>query len=312
LHSILDVSEDFARPLRLHHDSFRDFLSDKTRCQDSRLFVNKKEAHARLVTRCIKAMSSALKEDVCGERMPGVRVSDVSISHIQRCLPSEVQYACLYWARHLISSGERLLDDGDVHQFLREHALHWMEAMSWMGKTSEAIEAMTTLESITEVKPPVGDCDTVKSRKLTHDTGRRMQDQSRSGPGVQTISDVRKIWYRTGTAAGLRFGCAVCTFENCPARGWRKDNTRQLRQAIPSNTGALECSVANAGRPLELGLRCAVLAGRQQAGVGIRRQESDGVEPEHRRTAAHAGRPLELGHCCAVLAGRQQAGVGIT
>jgi hypothetical protein len=83
LHSILDVSEDSARPLRLHHDSFRDFLSDKTRCQDSRLFVNKKEAHARLVKRCIKVMSSALKEDVCGQRMLGVRVSDVSISHIQ-------------------------------------------------------------------------------------------------------------------------------------------------------------------------------------------------------------------------------------
>jgi hypothetical protein len=174
LHSILDVSENSARPLRLHHDSFRDFLSDKTCCQDSRLFVNKKEAHARLVTRCIKVMSSALKEDVCGQRMLGVQISDVSISHIQRCLPSEVQYACLYWVRHLISSGQRLLDDGDMHQFLREHALHWMEAMSWMGKTSEAIDAMTMLESITEVRRPICDCDAVKGRKLTNDKGRRM------------------------------------------------------------------------------------------------------------------------------------------
>jgi hypothetical protein len=174
LHSILDVSEDSARPLRLHHDSFRDFLSDKTRCQDSRLFVNKKEAHARLVTRCIKVMSSALKEDICGQCMPGVLVLDVNISHIQRCLPLEVQYACLYWVRHLISSGQRLLDDGDMHQFLREHALHWMEAMSWMGKTSEAIDAMTMLESITEVRRPICDCDAVKGRKLTNDKGRRM------------------------------------------------------------------------------------------------------------------------------------------
>jgi WD40 repeat protein len=43
-----------------------------------------------------------------------------------------------------------------MHQFLREHALHWMEAMSWMGKISEAIEAMITLESIAEVKVNVG------------------------------------------------------------------------------------------------------------------------------------------------------------
>jgi hypothetical protein len=174
LHSILDVSEDSARPLRLHHDSFRDFLSDNTRCQDSRLFVNKEEAHARLVTRCIKVMSSTLKEDVCGQGIPGVLVSDVNISHVQQCLPPEAQYACLYWVRHLVSSGQRLLDDGDVHQFLHEHALHWMEAMSWMRKTSEAIDAMTMLEPITEVRRPICDCDVVKGQKLTNDTGRRM------------------------------------------------------------------------------------------------------------------------------------------
>ena len=78
--------------------------------------------------------------------MPGVLVSDVNISHVQQCLPPEAQYACLYWARHLVKSGQRLLDDGDMHQFLREHALHWMEAMSWTGNTSEAIEAMASLE----------------------------------------------------------------------------------------------------------------------------------------------------------------------
>jgi hypothetical protein len=144
--------------------------------------------------------------------MPGVLVSDVDISHIQRCLPPEAQYACLYWVRHSISSGQRSLDDGYMHRFLREHALHWMEAMSWMGKTSEAIEAMTLLESITEVRRRVCDYDSVKGRKLTNGTGRRMQDQSRSGPGMQTISDVRKIWYRTGTAPGLCCCCAVRAF----------------------------------------------------------------------------------------------------
>jgi hypothetical protein len=49
-----------------------------------------------------------------------------------------------------------------------------MEAMSWMGKTSEAIESMTLLESITEVRPSLCECDAVKGWKLTNDTGRRM------------------------------------------------------------------------------------------------------------------------------------------
>jgi hypothetical protein len=71
--------------------------------------------------------------------------------------PPEAQYACFYRDRHLILSEQHLLDDGDMHQFLREHALHYMEAMSWIGKTSEAVEAMTSLVSITGVRRLIRD-----------------------------------------------------------------------------------------------------------------------------------------------------------
>jgi hypothetical protein len=174
LHSILDIPEKHNHPLRLHHDSFRSFLLNGNRCRERVMVVNEQQAHLQLAEGCFRVMSSVLKEDMCGQRMPGVLVSDVNISHVQQCLPPEAQYACLYWVRHLISSGQRLLDDGYMHQFLLEHALHWMEAMSWMGKTSEAIEAMHMLESITEVRRPVCDYDAVKGWKLTNDTGRRM------------------------------------------------------------------------------------------------------------------------------------------
>ena len=126
------------------------------------MFVKEQHAHSQLVNSCFEVMSLVLKEDICGQGIPGVLVSDVKISHVQQCLPPEAQYACLYWVRHLVSSGRRLLDNGDVHQFLYKHALHWMEAMSWMGKASEAIEAMTLLESTTKVGRPVCDCDAVR------------------------------------------------------------------------------------------------------------------------------------------------------
>jgi hypothetical protein len=152
LHSILDISENNRHPLRLHHDSFRSFLLDENRCKEGAMLVNEQYAHLKLIEGCFEVMFSVLKEDICGQGVPGVLVSEVNISHVQQCLSPEAQYACLYWVRHLISSGQLLFDDGDMHQFLSEHALHWMEAMSWMGKTSEAIEAMTLLESITRVK----------------------------------------------------------------------------------------------------------------------------------------------------------------
>ena len=45
LHAILDIPEDQTRPLRLHHPSFRDFLLNKSRCDDSKFWVNEKQAH---------------------------------------------------------------------------------------------------------------------------------------------------------------------------------------------------------------------------------------------------------------------------
>jgi hypothetical protein len=176
LHSILDIPERHNHPLRLHHDSFRSFLLNRSRCTERAMVVNEQQAHSQIAKSCFEVMSSVLEEDICGQGVPGVFLSDVNISHVQQCLPPEAQYACLYWVRHLISSGQRLLDDGDVHQFLHEHALHWMEAMSWMGKTSEAIEAMILLESISEVRRPICDCDALKDRKLTNVAGRRMSD----------------------------------------------------------------------------------------------------------------------------------------
>jgi WD40 repeat protein len=152
LHSILDVPNGHNHPLRLHHDSFRSFLLNENRCKERAMIVDEQQAHLQLAKGCFEVMSSILKEDVCGLGAPGVLASDINVSHLQKYLSPEAQYACLYWVRHLIKSGQLLFDNGDIHQFLRKHFLHWGEAMAWMGKTSDAIEAMASLESVTEVR----------------------------------------------------------------------------------------------------------------------------------------------------------------
>jgi hypothetical protein len=151
LHAILDVPKDTHRPLRLHHPSFRDFLLSKDRCGDSKLWVDEKQRHRTLADTCIQLMSTSLKQDICGLSAPGVLVTDVKSSRVGERLPLEVQYACLYWVQHLQKSGEQLYDNDQVHQFLKEHLLHWLEALSWMRKVSEGIHAITSLESIAVV-----------------------------------------------------------------------------------------------------------------------------------------------------------------
>lgn len=154
LHAILDVPEDQARSLRLHHPSFRDFLLDKERCGDQNIWIDEKEVHQMLASKSIRLMATALKPNICSLDSYGVLVSDIESSRVQQCLSQEVQYACLYWIQHFQSGGDQLLDGDQVHQFLQSHALHWLEALTWMRKFSEGIHAIITLESIALVSLP--------------------------------------------------------------------------------------------------------------------------------------------------------------
>ncbi|KAF2189112.1 hypothetical protein K469DRAFT_702842, partial [Zopfia rhizophila CBS 207.26] len=148
LHAILDIPKDQTGPLRLHHPSFRDFLLDRDRCRKPNLWVDEKQAHLTLAASCIRLMSTTLKQDICRLDAPVVRVADVERSVVEQCLPLEIQYACRYWIQHLGRSGTHLHDNDQVHQFLQEHFLHWLEALSWMRKISEGILAINNLESI--------------------------------------------------------------------------------------------------------------------------------------------------------------------
>jgi hypothetical protein len=92
-------------------------------------------------------MSQTLKKDICEMHAPGSQASQVESSRLQKCLPSEVQYACLYWVQHLQRSGSQVCDGEEVHRFLQAYLLHWLEALGWMGKTSEGIRAILSLEA---------------------------------------------------------------------------------------------------------------------------------------------------------------------
>jgi hypothetical protein len=151
LHSILDIPTNQTQPLRLHHPSFRDFLLDRERYGDSNFWVDAKQTHQKLAQCCIRLMSDSLKQDICNTSSPSALVVDIESTRVEQCLPPEVQYACLYWIQHLQQSSTQLYDNDYVHQFLKLHLLHWLEALSWMERTSEGILAIFALESLASV-----------------------------------------------------------------------------------------------------------------------------------------------------------------
>jgi hypothetical protein len=64
--------------------------------------------------------------------------------------------------KKFIASVHYLENDGDVHRFLKVHLLHWIEALSWLGKTSDVIRLLGSLQSIVIVsQAPMYDLDIV-------------------------------------------------------------------------------------------------------------------------------------------------------
>jgi hypothetical protein len=148
LHSILDIPQDKKSPIKLFNLSFRDFLLSKERCFSPHFWIDEKMAHYNLVESCLMAMSNTLRGDICGLQMPGATASEVDRSLVDLHLPDYVQYACRYWIDHLQQSDIELYDNGQLHEFLEKHFLHWLEARSLIGSMPNGVVIVRTLESM--------------------------------------------------------------------------------------------------------------------------------------------------------------------
>ncbi|KAJ5948106.1 hypothetical protein N7466_001121 [Penicillium verhagenii] len=147
LHSVLDIPEDFISPVRLFHISFRDFLFDPHTCEATPLWIDEKKAHFRLANKCL-LLCEKLKKNIC--ELPNDRVQRVEIDQqtIDDCLSPELQYACRYWAHHLISSKDHCMVEKTL-SFLKKHYLHWIEAMGILCRVSDVLDILNSLQKAT-------------------------------------------------------------------------------------------------------------------------------------------------------------------
>ncbi|KAL7922389.1 hypothetical protein ACQKWADRAFT_292337 [Trichoderma austrokoningii] len=163
LHSVLSIPSSDQSPVRLLHLSFRDFLIDSKK-PAGKFWVDEKETHKHLAMHCRRVMSKGLKSDICELKQPGTKRAEIIAEHINSKLPPELQYACLYWVYHTQQAGTRIDDNGPEYEFLKEHFLHWLEALSFMGRASESLQVLKALQSI-----------------LIHKKGKRVMDFLQDG-----------------------------------------------------------------------------------------------------------------------------------
>ncbi|KAK4656868.1 HNWD NOD-like receptor pc15 [Podospora pseudocomata] len=136
----------------LVHQSAKDYLSD----QASPLLFPSGVAvtHHDISDRSLKLLSGKLQRDVYGLFIPGYPIDHVRVPDPDPL--ATVRYSCVYWVDHLCnwqSSDDSkhpdiFQDSGIVDDFLRQHYLHWLEALSLCKSMPQGILSLARLESI--------------------------------------------------------------------------------------------------------------------------------------------------------------------
>ncbi|EED23321.1 G-protein beta WD-40 repeats containing protein, putative [Talaromyces stipitatus ATCC 10500] len=148
-HSVLNVPKDLDTPVKLLHASFRDFLLDSKIKDSNPFWIDEKKVHDRLTMQCLIVMSHNLRRNICFLPEDNTERENIDARSIARCIKAEVQYSCRYWTHHLMQGSDPSSLLEDAFSILRDHILHWMEAMSILGLMSEAVIMVNTLNSLT-------------------------------------------------------------------------------------------------------------------------------------------------------------------
>lgn len=147
LHSVLSIPADRDTPIRLRHLSFREFLTHPDRKEKHQFWIDETKAHGMIAKQCIRRLGT-LRLNLCRITRPGLKRAEISEEKVAEFIAADVAYACRYWVYHLSQSGQHIHDNDDVFEFLHSHFLHWLEALSWLGRLSGAITDIYTLQSL--------------------------------------------------------------------------------------------------------------------------------------------------------------------
>jgi hypothetical protein len=166
LHSLLIVPDDPLQPIRVHHKSFPDFLTDPTRCTDPKFFVAKDEHHLFVVQGCFRIMDTKLKRNICGLQRYS-KNADLSSTVRDECIDESLRYSCRYWHRHFFDDSRRARDKcmqdttGQVlEDWLKAKLLQWFEVLALLDDLGRAVEALNDVkEWVSQVMVFVLDID---------------------------------------------------------------------------------------------------------------------------------------------------------
>ena len=147
--SLLILDEDPTKPVKPFHKSFPDFITDSSRCANTRFYVSPPDLHLELATNCLRLMNEGLEQDLLS--LPAYslnsEVEDLE-TRIEKRISIGLRYACQSWHHHLTAVRG---DVGDIVSrlrfFLEQKFLAWLEVVSVLGAARGAVVALENLVS---------------------------------------------------------------------------------------------------------------------------------------------------------------------
>ena len=147
-----EVIQDYGSFLSINKADVIEFVHQSAKeYVDKRNCVAPKPLHKEIFSCSMAALFRVLRRDIYKLENPATSIVKLQQSELRSDPLADVQYACIYWAHHLVKCGELCLwQQTLLRRFLTYHYLPWLEAMSLLRSTAAALIAMHDLEALTE------------------------------------------------------------------------------------------------------------------------------------------------------------------
>jgi len=143
--SLLLLQDGIDSPVRPFHKSFPDFVVDPTRCTNRRFCVSPPSHHPELLIGCLRLMDQRLENNMY--KLPDAITNPEANELHERTkqyLDPALQYACRSWHKHFVDEHTVHIPTitSALHCFLEKKFLFWLEVLSVLGATREAVDAL--------------------------------------------------------------------------------------------------------------------------------------------------------------------------
>ncbi|KAK3374120.1 WD40-repeat-containing domain protein [Lasiosphaeria ovina] len=139
------------RAISFVHQSAKDFLTQKASGETFPSGI--RDVHHVIFSRSLRVLTNTLRRDIYSLGAPGSFIEDTKLPDPDPL--AAARYACVYWVDHLhdwqssdnTKHPDGFQDGGAIEDFLRQHYLHWLEALSLCKSMSQGIFSMAKLEN---------------------------------------------------------------------------------------------------------------------------------------------------------------------